>query len=174
MSSVKVEVVGNIGFIDELRHVGEKQSAVLNFSVAVPVRRRNANGQWENLKDIEGKDVVNWKYCEVWNTSAENVAKSLTKGTRVIVTGKEDMDRGYKKDDGTIVPPRVRIKVDTVAVDMMFNSVTVHDNRNGGGGSNNSNNSAPAASNPAPAAQETQDPLASLDYGGDGEKPTPF
>lgn len=178
MSKVRTEIEGNIGFVSELRRVGEKQAPVINFSVAVPSRVRNSEGKWVDMLDIEGNPVVNWKNCEAWNSYALNISESLRKGVRVKVIGDEYMDKGFKRDDGTIVPPRVKIRAESVSVDLMFNSVTVNDNRNGGGGQSgggNNQSSAPAQNQETSQPAAAQDPLANLNYGNDdGNVDTPF
>lgn len=182
MSRVRTEIEGNIGYVGELRFVGEKQTPVINFSVAVPSRERNAEGKWVDMLDLQGNPVVNWKNCEAWNSYARNIANSLRKGVRVKVIGEELMDKGFNRDDGTFVPPRVKVRANSVSVDLMFNTVTVNDNRDGGnsqsgGGGNNNQSSAPAQNQGAnqnqsqPAA--AQDPLANLNYGDDDNQP-PF
>lgn len=178
MSKVRTEIEGNVGFVGDLRRVGEKQTPVINFSVAVAYRERNAEGKWVDMLDLEGNPVVSWKNCEAWNSYALNIAESLRKGVRVKVIGEERMDKGFKRDDGTFVPPRMKVRVESVGVDLMFNSVTVNDKRNGGGGQSNSgggnnNNSAPAQQQETSQPAAAQDPLANLNYGSDDDTP-PF
>jgi single-strand DNA-binding protein len=74
-----VTVVGNLTGDPELRFT-PSGVAVANFRLAVTPRVREGD-QW---KDGE----TSFFRINVWRQQAENVAETLTKGTRVIVTGK--------------------------------------------------------------------------------------
>jgi single-strand DNA-binding protein len=74
-----VTVVGNLTGDPELRFT-PNGVAVANFRLAVTPRVREGD-QW---KDGE----TSFFRVNVWRQQAENVAETLTKGTRVIVTGK--------------------------------------------------------------------------------------
>ena len=52
-------------------------------------------------KDKNGEKVVKteWHPCEAWNRTAENMAKFLKKGTKVIVRGELNHD-SYKTKEG--------------------------------------------------------------------------
>jgi len=75
----QVALVGNITVDPQLRYA-QSGKAVANFTVAVSHRTKN-NGQWQDITD--GFFTVT---C--WNSLADNVAASLKKGSRVLVTGK--------------------------------------------------------------------------------------
>ena len=68
-----ITVVGNITRDPELRFT-PGGAAVANFGLA-----------W-NRKDQNGEDVASFFDVTCWRSLAENVAESLTKGARVIVT----------------------------------------------------------------------------------------
>lgn len=76
-----ITVVGNLTADPELRFT-PSGAAVVNFTVASTPRTfdRQAN-DWK-----EGETL--FLRCSQWRDAAENVAESLTKGTRVIVTGR--------------------------------------------------------------------------------------
>lgn len=77
----QVTVVGNIVADPELR-LTNNGAAVANFRVASTPRRFNGQtGQWEDGESL-------FLTCNVWKQVAQNVAESLTKGMRVIVTGR--------------------------------------------------------------------------------------
>ncbi len=78
MSSNNVTVVGNLAREPELRYVPSGQ-AVANFGIAVN-RRWQKNGEWE--------EAVSFFNVTAWGEMGENCAASLTKGARVIVTGR--------------------------------------------------------------------------------------
>jgi len=55
--------------------------AVANFTIAANDRRYNRDtGQWEDT-------AATFLRCTVWRQVAENVAETLTRGTRVLLTG---------------------------------------------------------------------------------------
>ncbi|WP_188043684.1 single-stranded DNA-binding protein [Changpingibacter yushuensis] len=81
MNEPVVTVVGNMTGDPELRYVSSG-IPVASFTVASTPRTLNRQtNQWE---DGEAMFVR----CSVWREYAENVAESLTKGMRVVVTGR--------------------------------------------------------------------------------------
>ena len=76
-----VTLVGNLTGDPELRFT-PSGSAVANFTIASTPRTfdRQAN----EFKDGE----TLFMRCSIWREAAENVAESLTKGARVVVTGR--------------------------------------------------------------------------------------
>ena len=76
----EVTIAGTLTADPELRFT-PTGAAVANFTVAANDRRYNkTTGQWED----KGATFLR---CSIWRQPAENVAESLTKGTRVLVTG---------------------------------------------------------------------------------------
>ncbi|MBC2682487.1 single-stranded DNA-binding protein [Corynebacterium anserum] len=76
-----ITVVGNLVADPELRYT-PSGAAVANFRVASTPRRFDPqSNQW-----VDGDAL--FLTCNVWRQAAENVANSLTKGDRVIVTGR--------------------------------------------------------------------------------------
>ncbi|MFT0849054.1 single-stranded DNA-binding protein [Actinomycetaceae bacterium L2_0104] len=76
-----ITIVGNLTGDPELRYVSSG-TPVASFTVASTPRSLNRQtNQWE---DGEAMFVR----CSVWREYAENVAESLTKGMRVVVTGR--------------------------------------------------------------------------------------
>ena len=92
IGDIPLTLVGNLTADPELRFTPSGQ-AVANFTVASTARflDRQTN-EWKD------GDTV-FIRCSVWRQYAENVAESLTKGTRVIVTGKLKV-RQYETRDG--------------------------------------------------------------------------
>ena len=88
----QITLVGNLVADPELRFTPSGQ-AVANFSVASTPRTfdRQAN-EWKDGETL-------FLRCSVWRQYAENVAESLTKGTRVVVTGRLKV-RQYETRDG--------------------------------------------------------------------------
>jgi single-strand DNA-binding protein len=89
---IAITVVGNLTGDPELRFTPSGQ-AVANFTVASTSRMLDkATNEW---KDGDTTFIR----CSVWRQYAENVAESLTKGTRVIVTGRLKV-RQYETREG--------------------------------------------------------------------------
>lgn len=87
-----VTIVGNLTADPELRFT-PSGSAVASFTVAsTPRTFDRASGEWK-----EGDTL--FMRCSLWKDAAENVAESLTKGTRVIVQGRLTQ-RSYETREG--------------------------------------------------------------------------
>lgn len=73
-------IIGNLTDNPELRFI-QSGAAVVNFTVASTPRTfdRQSN-EWKDGETL-------FMRCSLWREAAENVAESLTKGMRVIVTG---------------------------------------------------------------------------------------
>lgn len=88
----QITVVGNIVADPELRYT-PNGAAVANFRVASTPRRYDQQaGQF-----VDGEPL--FLTCNVWRQPAENVANSLNKGDRVIVTGRL-RQRSYEDRNG--------------------------------------------------------------------------
>jgi single-strand DNA-binding protein len=80
INGTQITIVGNLGADPEMRYTPTGQ-AVTSFSVGVQNRRtRQDNGEWNDTGST-------WYRVTAWRELAENAAQSLTRGTRVIVTG---------------------------------------------------------------------------------------
>lgn len=89
---VVVTVIGNLTGDPELRFTPNGQ-AVASFTVASTTRMLDkATNEWKDGDTL-------FLRCSVWRQYAENVAESLTKGTRVIVTGRLKQ-RSYETKEG--------------------------------------------------------------------------
>jgi len=89
---VLVTVVGNLTSDPELRFTPNGQ-AVASFTVASTTRMLDkATNEWKDGDTL-------FLRCSVWRQYAENVAESLTKGTRVLVTGRLKQ-RSYETKEG--------------------------------------------------------------------------
>lgn len=88
-----ITVIGNISSDPELKQT-PSGIAYVNLSVASTPRTYNRNtSTWEDGETM-------WIRCTVWREVAENVQRSLTKGTRVIVTGKLKPVNTYQTNTG--------------------------------------------------------------------------
>ncbi len=86
-----VTLVGNVTRDPELRFTPSGQ-ATASFGLAVNRRWQNrSSGAWE--ESVSFFDVV------AWREMAENIGESITKGTRVLVTGRLEQ-RSWETQDG--------------------------------------------------------------------------
>ena len=91
--SNKISVNGALGKDAELKHTKSGQ-AVLEFSLADSLSRKNDNGDWTDVRE-----TIWWRVA-VWGVLGESLAPLLTKGARVEVSGPIQI-RTYSKTDGT-------------------------------------------------------------------------
>ena len=89
MADSTVTIVGNITRDPELRFTAGGKG-IASFGLAVN-RRWQQNGEWQ--------EKVSFFNVTAWDTLGENIAASLTKGTRVIVTGRLEQ-REYETKEG--------------------------------------------------------------------------
>jgi single-strand DNA-binding protein len=91
-NETQITIAGNLVEDPELRFTPAGQP-VAKFRVAsTPRFRDNATGEWKDGDSL-------FLTCSVWRQAAENVAESLTRGTRVIVTGRLKQ-RSYETKEG--------------------------------------------------------------------------
>jgi len=111
-----LHIVGNLTADPELRFT-PSGDAVANFTVASTPRTLNRQTQeWEDGQAL-------FLRCSVWRAAAENVAESLSKGMRVMVSGRLKQ-RSYEKDgqQRTVI----ELEVDEVGPSLKFAQATVH------------------------------------------------
>ena len=88
----QITIAGNLVEDPELRFTPSGQP-VARFRVAsTPRFRDNATGDWKDGDSL-------FLTCNVWRQAAENVAESLTRGMRVIVSGRL-RQRSYETKEG--------------------------------------------------------------------------
>jgi len=140
-----VSVVGNATRDPELRFTPSGQ-AIATFGIAV-------NRSWRNKQSNEWEEAVSFFDVTCWAQMAENVAESVTKGTRVLVSGRLEQ-RSWETNDGE-KRSKVEIVADEIGPSLRFATAGVTKNeRRGGdfeGGGGGGGNSAPrAVANEAP------------------------
>ncbi|CAM4210937.1 single-stranded DNA-binding protein [Janibacter anophelis] len=121
-----ITVVGNLTADPELRFT-PSGAAVANFTVASTPRTfdRQTN-EWKDAETL-------FMRCSVWREAAENVAESLNRGTRVVVTGRlvsrswEDKETGQKRSV-------MEMQVDEVGPSLRYATAKVTKTQRGGGG----------------------------------------
>lgn len=121
-----ITVVGNLTADPELRFT-PAGAAVANFTVASTPR--TFDRQTNEWKDGDAL----FMRCNIWREAAENVAESLTRGARVVVTGRL-RQRSYETREGekrTVV----ELEVDEIGPSLRYATAKVNKaNRGGGGG----------------------------------------
>lgn len=121
-----ITVIGNLTGDPELRFT-PSGAAVANFTVASTPRTfdRQSN-EWKDGETL-------FMRCSIWREAAENVAESLTKGTRVIAQGRL-VQRSYETREGekrTVV----ELQVDEIGPSLRYATAKVtRAQRSGGGG----------------------------------------
>jgi single-strand DNA-binding protein len=121
-----ITVVGNLTADPELRFT-PSGAAVANFTVASTPRMFDR--QTNEWKDGEALFLR----CNIWREAAENVAESLTRGSRVIVQGRLKQ-RSFETREGekrTVV----ELEVDEIGPSLRYATAKVNKaSRSGGGG----------------------------------------
>ncbi|MDQ6753408.1 MAG: single-stranded DNA-binding protein [Actinomycetota bacterium] len=124
-----ITVVGNLTSDPELRFT-PSGSAVANFTIASTPRTfdRQSN-EWKDGETL-------FLRASVWREAAENVAESLTKGTRVLVQGRLK-SRSYETKEGekrTVM----ELEVDEIGPSLRYANAKVNrTQRSGAGGGGN-------------------------------------
>ncbi len=119
-----ITIIGNLTADPELRFT-PSGAAVADFTVASTPRTfdRNAN-EWKDGDTL-------FMRCSVWREQAENVAESLRKGTRVIVSGRLTQ-RSYETREGQ-TRTVVEMQADEVGVSLRRAKAQVTRTTSGGG-----------------------------------------
>ncbi len=122
-----ITVVGNLTGDPELRFTASG-AAVANFTVAsTPRALDRATNEWKDGEAL-------FLRCSLWRQPAENIAESLTRGTRVIVTGRLKQ-RSYETKEGE---KRTVVELDVDEIGPSLRYATAKINRvarsEGGGG----------------------------------------
>jgi single-strand DNA-binding protein len=121
-----ITVIGNLTADPELRFT-PSGAAVANFTVASTPR--SFDRQTNEWKDGEALFLR----CNIWREAAENVAESLTRGARVIVSGRLKQ-RSFETREGekrTVV----ELEVDEIGPSLKYATAKVNKaSRSGGGG----------------------------------------
>jgi len=147
-----VTLVGNITDDPELRFT-PSGLPVANFTVAVN-RRVPKDGGWEDK--LEG-----FFRCSCWRDMAENVAESLTKGSRVMVVGRLQQ-RSWEDQDGN-KRSTVEVQVDEVGPSLRWATARPEKSqRSGGGFGGGSPERSQPASGSRPAPGDSWGPPASV------------
>jgi single-strand DNA-binding protein len=161
-------VIGNLTNDPELRFT-PSGSAVANFTIASTPRTFDKNSnEWKDGETL-------FLRCSVWREAAENVAESLTKGMRVIVSGALK-SRSYETKEGekrTVI----EFEVDEIGPSLKYANAKVNRTQRSGGqgeqqqGAYNNPASGPAQQQPWGGNQPAQNPAA---WGNGNQAKAPF
>lgn len=170
-----ITVVGNLTADPELRFT-PSGAAVANFTVAsTPRIYDRQSSEWKDGEAL-------FLRCNIWREAAENVAESLTRGSRVIVTGRLKQ-RSYETREGekrTVV----EVEVEEIGPSLKYATAKVNKASRGGGsgGFGGGGGGAPAGGGgggggPRGGGESQDDPWgnapASGSFGGNDDEP-PF
>lgn len=144
-----ITVVGNLTADPELRFT-PSGAAVANFTVAsTPQKFDRASGEWKDEPAL-------FMRCNVWRQAAENTAETLTRGMRVMVTGRL-VQRSFETKEGekrTVV----ELEVDEVGPSLKYATAKVNKvSRVGTGGGQSAPADDPWGSAPAASSQPVED-----------------
>src|SRR5947199_10315971 len=140
-----VTLVGNITRDPELRFTPTGQ-ATASFGLAV-------NRRWQNRQTQEWEEATSFFDVVCWREMAENASESLTRGSRVIVTGRLEQ-RSWESQEGD-KRSKIEVIADEIGPSLRWATAEVKKNdRRGpsdGGGSGGGGSSRPVANEPADA-----------------------
>ena len=120
-----VQIIGNVTRDPELRFT-TGGTAVCSFGIAYTPRKRNANGEWED-------GDTSYFNCSAWRELGENIAASISKGMRVVVTGSVRA-RDWEDREGN-KRTSIEIDVDDCAPSLRWAQAQVERMSRSGGGS---------------------------------------
>ena len=146
-----ITIIGNVTRDPELRYL-TSGTALAQLGVAVN-RRYQQNGEWQ--EDTSFFDVV----C--WRDLADNVSESISKGDRIIVTGRLEQ-RSWETQDGD-KRSKVEIVADEVGPSLRWATARIEkirrDGPAGGGGNGGGGGGYDAPRNEPPSYDDAEEPF---------------
>lgn len=142
-----ITVVGNLTADPELRYT-QSGLAVANFTIASTPRSfdRQAN-EWKDGEAL-------FLRASVWREFAEHVAGSLTKGSRVIASGRLKQ-RSYETREGE-KRTTIELEVDEIGPSLRYATAQVTRAQSSGGGQGRVQSSSPQSDEPWAASSQSQ------------------
>jgi len=152
MNGNSVTLVGNVTRDPELRFTASGQ-ATATFGLAV-------NRVWNDRQTNEKKEAVSFFDIVCWREMAENASESLSKGARVVVTGRLEQ-RSWETPEGD-KRSKIEVVADEIGPSLRWATaqITKNDRRGPGEGAPATNGARPVA-NAAPSGG----PAPAYDYG---------
>src|SRR5205823_9080429 len=136
-----VTLIGNITRDPELRFTPSGQ-ATATFGLAV-------NRRWQNRQTQDWEEATSFFDVVCWREMAENASESLTKGARVIVTGRLEQ-RSWESQEGE-KRSKIEVVADEIGPSLRWATAEVKKNDRrtpGEGGGNSSGGSSSRRSGP--------------------------
>ncbi|HTJ74351.1 MAG TPA: single-stranded DNA-binding protein [Acidimicrobiales bacterium] len=152
MNGNSVTLVGNVTRDPELRFTASGQ-ATATFGLAV-------NRVWNDRQTNEKKEAVSFFDIVCWREMAENASESLSKGARVVVTGRLEQ-RSWETPEGD-KRSKIEVVADEIGPSLRWATaqITKNDRRGPSEGAPTMNGARPVA-NAAPSGG----PAPAYDYG---------
>ena len=146
-----VTLIGNVTRDPELRFTASG-SAMATFGLAVSRR-------WQNRQTNEWEEQTSFIDVVCWRELGENVSESITKGTRLIVTGRLEQ-RSWETENGE-KRSKVEVVADEVGPSLRWASAQVNKNerRDGAGGGGGMGGGAPAPAEPPAGYNYDEEPF---------------
>jgi single-strand DNA-binding protein len=119
-----VVLVGNLTDDPELRFTPQGV-AVANFRIAVNHRFKDQSGNWQDGE-------ASYFRINCWRQMAENAAESLTRGSRVVVTGRLKM-RQWETQEGE-KRTAVEVEADEIGPSLKWATAKIEKTSRGGSG----------------------------------------
>jgi single-strand DNA-binding protein len=155
MPGNSITLVGNVTRDPELRFTPSGQ-ATATFGLAV-------NRRWQNRQSQEWEEATSFFNIVCWREMAENVSESVTKGSRIIVTGRLEQ-RSWETPDGD-KRSQVEVIADELGPSLRWATAQVVRNERRGPGNDSAGGSdGPArpsrtTSNEPPAYSDDEEPF---------------
>lgn len=164
-----ITVIGNLTADPELRFT-PSGAAVANFTVAsTPRTFDRQSGEWKDGEAL-------FLRCNIWRQAAENTAESLTRGMRVIVSGRL-RQRSFETREGekrTVM----EMEVDEVGPSLRYATAKVNkasrQGASGSGGYGASGSSGPSSDDPWSSAPQAGAPAGTGNGAGGYDDEPPF
>ena len=126
MNDTTITITGNLTADPELRFTASG-AAVANFTVAsTPRTFDKASGEFKDGEAL-------FMRCNIWRQAAENITESLSRGMRVVVTGRLKQ-RSFETKEGdkrTVI----ELEVDDIGPSLMYATAQVTKTSSGSGSS---------------------------------------
>jgi single-strand DNA-binding protein len=147
-----ITLVGNVTRDPELRYTPTGQA---NLRIGLAVNR-----MWNDRQTNERKEQTSFFNVTAWGSLAENAGESLSKGSRIVVTGRLEQ-RSYETPDGE-KKSVIDVIADEIAPSLRWATAQVVRNERrspegGGGGGGGFSGGSGGASRPAPNEQPAYD-----------------
>src|SRR5436190_18908367 len=159
--SNSITISGNITREPEMRYTPSGVSKV-SFGVAV-------NRSWRNQNTQEWEEQTSFFNVVAWRQLAENVGASLTKGARVVVSGRLEQ-RSWETESGE-KRSIVEIVADDVAPSLRFATAEIHKVERSGPGGGGPGDGGGGGGRRAPAPTPAAGAGGGGDYDEFGEEP---